>query len=237
MLVATPAGITLAPEGGAHQSVSTPLIGMGQPGLISFEPTYADELAVIMKWGFEYMQADEGGSIYLRLSTRTINQLQRTITPQLEKDILRGAYWVIEPSNDSPLAIIYTGTVVPEVLDAFNDLKEDIPGLGLLSITSSDRLYHDWQRSLTISENREQPHLERLFLRLNKKAALITVQDGHPANLSWLGATTGRRVYPLGLTEFGQSGNLPDLFRTYKIDADAIIQMAARASIDLASTR
>ena len=69
------------------------------------------------------------------------------------------------------------------------------------------------------------------------KAALITVQDGHPANLSWIGATTGRRVYPLGLTEFGQSGNLPDLFRTYKIDADAIIQMAARASIDLASPR
>ena len=144
---------------------------------------------------------------------------------------------MIEPSKDSPLAIIYTGTVVPEVLDAFNDLKEDIPGLGLLSITSSDRLYHDWQRSLTISENREQPHLERLFSRLNRKAALITVQDGHPANLSWIGATTGRRVYPLGLTEFGQSGNLPDLFRTYKIDADAIIQMAARASIDLASPR
>ena len=237
MLVATPAGITLAPEGGAHQSVSTPLIGMGQPGLISFEPTYADELAVIMKWGFEYMQEDEGGSIYLRLSTRTINQPQRTITPQLEKDILEGAYWMIEPNKDSPLAIIYTGTVVPEVLDAFNDLKEDIPGLGLLSITSSDRLYHDWQRSLTISENREQPHLERLFSRLNRKAALITVQDGHPANLSWIGATTGRRVYPLGLTEFGQSGNLPDLFRTYKIDADAIIQMAARASIDLASPR
>ena len=237
MLVATPAGITLAPEGGAHQSVSTPLIGMGQPGLISFEPTYADELAVIMKWGFEYMQEDDGGSIYLRLSTRTINQPQRTITPQLEKDILEGAYWMIEPNKDSPLAIIYTGTVVPEVLDAFNDLKEDIPGLGLLSITSSDRLYHDWQRSLTISENREQPHLERLFSRLNRKAALITVQDGHPANLSWIGATTGRRVYPLGLTEFGQSGNLPDLFRTYKIDADAIIQMAARASIDLASPR
>jgi pyruvate dehydrogenase E1 component len=237
MLVATPAGITLAPEGGAHQSVSTPLIGMGQPGLISFEPTYADELAVIMKWGFEYMQADDGGSIYLRLSTRTINQPQRTITPQLEKDILRGAYWMIEPNNDSPLAIIYTGTVVPEVLDAFDDLKEDIPGLGLLSVTSSDRLYHDWQRSLAIIENREQPHLERLFSRLNKKAALITVQDGHPANLSWLGATTGRRVYPLGLTDFGQSGNLPDLFRTYKIDADAIIQMAARASIDQASSR
>jgi pyruvate dehydrogenase E1 component len=236
MLVATPAGITLAPEGGAHQSISTPLIGMGQPGLISFEPAYADELATIMKWGFEYMQADDGGSVYLRLSTRVINQPDRVMTTELEKDILKGAYWAIEPKHDTPLAIVYTGPVIPEVLDAFNTLKEDIPGLGLLSITSSDRLYHEWQKSLTNSSNRLPSHIVSLLSKLEKNAAIITVQDGHPASLSWLGAASRRKVYSLGLTEFGQSGNLPDLYHTYGIDSDAIIQMAAKASIEAASS-
>jgi len=75
MLVATPAGVTLAPEGGAHQSINTPLIGMGQPGLASYEPAYADELKAIMRWGFQHMQAPagEGGSVYLRLSTRSLS--------------------------------------------------------------------------------------------------------------------------------------------------------------------
>ena len=77
MLVATPSGITLAPEGGAHQSIGTPLIGISQPGMLSFEPAYSDELTVIMQYGFEYMQDEKnGGSIYLRLSTKPIEQLQ-----------------------------------------------------------------------------------------------------------------------------------------------------------------
>ena len=235
MLVATPAGITLSPEGGAHQSVSTPLIGMGQPGLTSFEPAYADELATIMRWGFEHMQADDGGSVYLRLSTRMINQPERVMTTELEKDILKGAYWAIEPKKNTPLAIVYTGPVIPEVLDAFNALKEDIPGLGLLSITSSDRLYHEWQKSLTNTTNEIPPHIVSLLSKLEKNAAIITVQDGHPANLSWIGAASRRKVYSLGLTEFGQSGNLPDLYHAYGIDSDAIIQMAAKASIEAAS--
>ena len=86
MLAATPSGITLAPEGGAHQSIATPLIGMAQDGLASFEPAFVDELAVIMRWGFEHMQAaaGEGGSVYLRLSTRSIDQVQRIMTPDLQ---------------------------------------------------------------------------------------------------------------------------------------------------------
>jgi pyruvate dehydrogenase E1 component len=75
------------------------------------------------------------------------------------------------------------------------------------------------------------------MLHLDKKATLITVQDGHPASLSWIGSTTGRKVYSLGVTDFGQSGNLHDLYSTYKIGTDAIIEMAAKASIDLAQAR
>src|SRR5204862_2716898 len=96
ILVATPSGITLAPEGGAHQSIATPLIGMAQDGLVSFEPAFVDELAAIMGFGFEHMQreAGEGGSIYLRLSTRTIDQPQRLMSPELKKGITDGAYWL-----------------------------------------------------------------------------------------------------------------------------------------------
>lgn len=237
MLVATPAGITLAPEGGAHQSISTPMIGMGQPGLISFEPAYADELATIMKWGFDYMQADNGGSIYLRLSTRVINQPDRSMSEKLKGDILKGAYWEIEPGHGSSMAIVYNGPVAPEVSNAFDALKDDIPGLGILAVTSSDQLYHDWQKSLTNKDNRELCHIQSLMLHLDKKATLITVQDGHPASLSWIGSTTGRKVYSLGVTDFGQSGNLHDLYSTYKIGTDAIIEMAAKASIDIAQAR
>ena len=83
---------------------------------------------------------------------------------------------------------------------------------------------------------RDSPHIMAVLSKLDENAAIITVQDGHPASLSWIGAASRRKVYSLGLTEFGQSGNLPDLYHTYGIDADAIIQMAAKASIDLASS-
>ena len=58
LLVATPSGVSLAGEGGAHQSIASPLIGMSQDGLASFEPAFADELSVLMDWGFDYMQRD-----------------------------------------------------------------------------------------------------------------------------------------------------------------------------------
>ena len=94
ILVATPSGITLAPEGGAHQSVGEPLTGLAQPGLTSFEPAYADELAILLRWAFEEIQREAGESVYFRLSTRPIEQPQRTIDPDLAEAIVAGAYWL-----------------------------------------------------------------------------------------------------------------------------------------------
>ena len=234
MLVATPAGITLAPEGGAHQSISSPLIGIGQPGLSSYEPAYADELAVIMRWGFDYMQAKNGGSIYLRLSTRTIEQPSREMSSDLESQIIKGAYWLIPPADGARIAIVYSGAVVPEVIEAYEQIKEEIPGLGVMAITSFDRLYHEWQRSQVDDVeggSNTDCHIINLLAPLHSDAVLITVQDAHPATLSWLGSATGRKLLPLGVTEFGQSGNIQDLYREYGIGVDAIIDAAARASI------
>src|SRR5258708_38008088 len=118
MVAATPSGITLAREGGAHQSIATPLIGMAQDGLAAYEPAFVDELAVIMGWGFEHMQREsgEGGSVYLRLSTRTIDQPQRIVTPELQKGITDGAYWLRRPVPNAVLPLPYTGAVAPKAL-------------------------------------------------------------------------------------------------------------------------
>ena len=132
MIVATPSGITLAGEGGAHQSIAEPLIGLAQDGLASFEPAYVDELAAIMSWAFPYMQKDgeaapsertwlrdeTGGSIYLRLSTRPIDQIKREMTPELRQQIVDGAYWQRRPGPNCQVVVAYTGAVAPEAIEA-----------------------------------------------------------------------------------------------------------------------
>ncbi len=235
MVVATPSGITLAPEGGAHQSILTPLIGMGLDKLASFEPAFVDELATIMLWGFEHMQADDGGSVYLRLSTRSIVQPERDAAA-IRDDVLAGGYWRVAPRQGATLAIIYSGAVAPEAEAAHAQILEDIPGAGLLAVTSPDRLHADWCAALR-SPRAGGAHAQRLFSALAPDAALVTVIDGAPATLSWLGAVAGHRVYPLGVDRFGQSGDLDDLYRAYGLNADAILDACARACVDFPRLR
>lgn len=231
MLVATPSGLTLAPEGGAHQSIHPPLIGMAQPGLSYFEPAYADELAIIMRWGFAHMQAPDGGSVYLRLSTRVLDQPSRALTPDLESAVLEGAYWRIEPQPGADLVVAYVGALAPEAEAAFAAMREDVPGAGLLAITSPDVLQRGWTRALKArGEGRDEvAPVERLFAPLAPDARLVTLIDGPPAALAWLGGVRGHRVAPLGLERFGQSGDLPDLYRAYELDEEAILDAAATA--------
>jgi len=235
LVVGTPSGITLAPEGGAHQSIATPLIGVGLPGLVSFEPAFADELAAILAWAFRHMQAEEGGSVYLRLSTRTIAQPERSLTPAMREAIVAGGYWVVPPGPDASLAVAYTGAVAPEAIEAHRQLQEDVPGAGLLAVTSADRLHAGWrdaQRARRQGDRAARAPVERLLGALPAEAALVTVVDGHPATLSWLGAVARHRVQALGVDRFGQSGDIPDLYRAYHIDTDAILEAAACAVLD-----
>ena len=225
MVVGTPSGITLAPEGGAHQSALTPLIGIGQDKLAAYEPAYLDELAEIMRWGFEHMQAADGGAVYLRLSTQAIEQPERAFDGALREAVIKGGYWQVAPDADAELAIAYSGAVAAEALAAHAAVLEDVPGAGLLALPSPDRLYRDWLGS------RGNSHIEALLARLAPKAALVTVLDGHPAALSWLGTVARHRVHPLGVDRFGQSGDIPDLYRLYGIDADAILDACAAACL------
>src|SRR6202035_4626785 len=146
MVAATPSGVTLAPEGGAHQSIATPLIGMAQDGLASFEPAFVDELAVIMAFGFRHMQREygEGGSVYLRLSTRTLDQPQRIMTSDLQGGITEGAYWLRKPGPNAEAVIAYTGAVAPEAIEDGGLLGDSRRDVGLLAVTSADRLHSGW---------------------------------------------------------------------------------------------
>jgi pyruvate dehydrogenase E1 component len=224
MVVATPSGLTLAPEGGAHQSINTPLVGMGQAGLTYFEPAFVDELSTVMAWSLRHMQAEEGGSVYLRLSTRPLAQPQRALSADLAAQIVAGAYWLREPAPGAELAIAYAGAVAPEAIEAHAQILEDIPGAGLLAVTSPDRLHEGWRAAMG---QKEPSHVEQLLARLSPGAGIVTVIDGHPATLSWLGAVRRHRVRALGVDRFGQSGDIQDLYKLYGLDVDAILDVAA----------
>jgi pyruvate dehydrogenase E1 component len=232
MVAATPSGITLAPEGGAHQSIATPLIGMAQDGLASFEPAFVDELAVIMRWGFEHMQreAGEGGSVYLRLSTRSIDQPQRAISQGLQDDITEGAYWLRKPGPNADVVVAYTGAVAPEAIEATGFIGESRRDIGLLAITSVDRLHAGWTAARRLRRDRRGvqhlSHIEKLLAPLPRDCGIVTVIDGHPAALGWLGSVRGHKVEALGVEHFGQTGTIDDLYRHYGIDANAIIDAA-----------
>ncbi|HVI06318.1 MAG TPA: transketolase, partial [Sphingomicrobium sp.] len=228
LLVATPSGITLGPEGGAHQSINPPLIALGQPGLRHYEPAFADELAAMMEEGFRLIDDPKGESTYLRLSTRSIRQVERA-DDNWRQGALAGGYWLREPGVGAEAAIVAMGAIIPEALAAFDRLVEDVPGLGLLVVTSPDLLHRGWTRAQAErwEGKRDQSHVERLLSRLPPGAGLVTLADAAPASLSWLGGVVGQRVVPLGVEKFGQTGNLAELYAAYRLDGEAITQAVA----------
>ena len=229
LLVSTPSGLTLAPEGGQHQSVNTPLIGMAADRLAAFEPAHVDELAILLRHALHLMQQPDGSSAWLRLSTRQLDQPTRDLDAQ---SVIAGAHWVVPPAPGARIAIAYQGPVAPEAAAAFAELRTEDPAAGLLAITSPDRLHAGWitaQRARREGDRSARSHVETILAPLAPGAALVTVLDGHPATHSWLGAVRGQRVIPLGPDHFGQSGDIPDLYREYRMDTDAILDACAQA--------
>ncbi len=244
LLVGTPSGVSLAPEGGAHQSIATPLIGMSQDGLASFEPAFADELACILEWAFEYMQRDDakadgaawkreagGGSVYLRLSTRPLEQPWRDLG-EIRQGVIDGAYWMREPGPNCEVVIAYQGAVASEVLAIAGSLGEGRRNVGILAVTSADRLNAGWQAAQASRTDGQAGRslVERLLERLSRNCLIVTVIDGHPATLSWLGSVHGHRVAGLGVEHFGQAGSVGDLYRHFGIDRDSILRAVGSLS-------
>ncbi|WP_417599982.1 transketolase [Pararhodobacter oceanensis] len=241
MLVGTPSGVTLAPEGGAHQSIGTPLIGMSQDGIAAFEPAFVDELAVIMEWAFDYLQRDgegdpdertwlrdeTGGSVYLRLTTDPIEQPGTRHDDAFRQGAIDGAYWLRKPGPNCSVVIAYQGAVAPEAIAAAGMIGEHRRDVGVLAVTSADRLNAGWsaaQRDRARGNARAISHVETLLGDLPESCSIVTVIDGHPATLSWLGSVTGHKTIGHGVEHFGQTGSISDLYRHFRLDRESLVQ-------------
>jgi pyruvate dehydrogenase E1 component len=202
---------------------------MAADRLASFEPAHADELAILMRYAFAHMQKPDGSAVWLRLSTRGLAQPERKLDPAA---VIAGGYWAVPPAPGARIAIAFQGPVAPEAMEAFETLREEEPGAGLLAITSPDRLHAGWlasRRARRQGRGAEASAIESLLAPLAPGAALVSVLDGHPAAHAWMGAVRGQRVVPLGVDRFGQAGDIPDLYREYGLDVDAILDACAEA--------
>jgi pyruvate dehydrogenase E1 component len=239
VVLGTPSGVTLSREGGAHQSTVTPGLGMALPGLVYAEPTFGRELEWLLLDHLRRMQDPDGESLYLRLSTKPIDQapfaslVERRGEESVRADVLAGAYWLRELSEAQDSVILATcGAIAPEVLAAA-ELLEDEEGVaaGVLCLSSPDRLYSEWRTSrLThlraARGRREMSHLERLVPPARRRLPIVTVIDGASHALAFLGSCLGTRVVPLGVDAFGQTGSLAEVYEAYDLSPDAIATAA-----------
>ncbi|MBA3911598.1 MAG: transketolase [Rhodobacter sp.] len=248
MIVGTPSGVTLAPEGGAHQSIGTPLTGMAQDGLAAFEPAFADELAVIMEWAFDYLQCDgggdpdertwlrdeTGGSVYLRLTTNPLEQPGKRHDDAFRQGAIDGAYWLRKPGPNCDVVIAYQGAVAPEAIAAAGIIGEHRRDVGVLAVTSADRLNAGWtaaQRARARGNPHARGHIEMLLADLPRDCLIVTAIDGHPATLAWLGSVGGHKVVSHGVEHFGQTGTIGDLYRHFGLDRHALAQSVLELSV------
>ncbi len=172
--------------------------------------------------------AGGGRSVYLRLSTRALEQPRRKLD-SLRQGVIDGAYWLREPGPNCEVVIAYQGTVATEAIAAAGSLAEGRRDVGILAVTSADRLNAGWQAAQTarINGRTTQSHIARLLAPIARDCLLVTVIDGHPATLSWLGSVHGDRVAGLGVEHFGQTGTVADLCRHFGIDRNSILRVIA----------
>jgi pyruvate dehydrogenase E1 component len=240
----TPAGVTLAPEGGAHQSALTPSVGIELPGLTSYEPAYARALDWVLCDGLRRVQTRDGAT-YLRLSTRQIDQApfdaacRRRGADAVRADVLAGGHRLIEPADGRvpDVHLLACGAVLPEVVAAVDALADEGVTATVVEVTSADRLHRDWRRGIRAGvarSRRVRPahHLAQLVPTAERRAPIVTVVDGASHALSWVGAALGTQVVPLGVDEFGQSGTIAELYREYGLDTDAVVNAALIALDD-----
>ncbi|PVG83791.1 pyruvate dehydrogenase [Nocardioides gansuensis] len=232
ILVGTPSGVSLAPEGGAHQSIKTPSIGLEQPGCITYEPAFAIDTEWALLTSLARLGRPDGCSAYLRLSTRPVDQSladvprDPTARERRRRQVVAGAYRIRRHPSPA-VTIAAMGAVVPEALAAADRLAAQDVAAEVVCVTSPDLLY----RALRARQGHETAEtwvLDQVF-PADKAAPMVTVLDGHPHTLSFLATVNRVKHSALGVTEFGQSGALDDIYRLHGIDADSI----TAASLDL----
>ena len=167
--------------------------------------------------------------LWSHMTREEIEQIKREMTAELRQAIVDGAYWLRKPGPNCQVVVAYTGAVAPEAIQAVGLMAEDRRDVGLLAVTSADRLNAGWTAAWRARERglvHARSHIERLFAGVPPHCGIVSVLDGHPATLAWLGAVEGHRVRPLGVEHFGQTGSIAELYRHYGIDTHAIIAAA-----------
>lgn len=230
IFVATPSGVTLAPEGGAHQSTVTPSLGIELPELDYWEPTFALELEWALLEGLrQCLNRESGRSTYLRLSTKPIDQallqpaLERLGRDELRRQMLAGAYG-LRAAADADLHIVTTGVMAPEAIAASEYLEREGVRVNLIHMTSPRRAYDEWHAAQTRGDDAHP--LAALIAPAARRAPMLTVHDSSPHALAWVGSVFGQRTRALGVTKFGQSGYREDLYRHFHIDVESIVASA-----------
>jgi len=237
IVVGTPSGITLAPEGGAHQSIITGSIGIELPGIATYEPCFGQELEWILMAGLENIRT-RSGSTYLRLTSKPVDQSLLSVPSdagereRLRQQVIRGAYRLVDRSGEAgyqpgknAVHIFAVGAMVPEAIAASRQLAGQEIFANVFNVAGAGPLYREFQdsRHTAISGTARPGHLlDELVPAAEHTVPVVTVVDGHPHTLAWIGAALNAPTCPLGVAGFGQSGTIPDLYREYKIDAASI---------------
>ena len=262
IIAGTPSGVTLAPEGGAHQSTITPSVGMELPGVVLMEPAYAQALDWLLCDAIAHVAGSKSDTtpdlrpselaFYFRLTTRPIDQAPFTAARErlgdalLRSQVLAGAYRLVDGRNVAGLTIedehapvvhlVATGAVMPEVLEAARELASEGVVAHVVEVTSPGRLYGSWQRTLKQGIRTASTPSFPGALRpiFTERAPIVSIHDGASHAMSWLGSALGMPQVAMGVDTFGQSGTIADLYRIHDLDSGSIVNGALAAlSLDV----
>ena len=236
ILIGTPAGVTLAPEGGAHQSIITPSVGLEQPRCVAWEPAFGQDLEWVLLAALSALGREGGQSAYLRLSTRPVDQALAAVPAAgpardaRRRAVLSGGYRLREAEGGGApgVTLVGMGVVMPEVLSAAQELSAGGIPTAVVCLTSADLVFRALQarRGLDGGSTPAGDDVLGELFPASSASPLVTVLDGHPHTLSFLGAVNDAPISCLGVQDFGQSGDVEDLYRHFGIDAETIVGAA-----------
>jgi len=230
ILVGTPSGVTLAPEGGAHQSISTPSVGLEQPGCVAWEPAFGQDLEWTLLHALACLGRPHGTSAYFRLSTRSIDQGLARVPEDpaareaRRKGVLAGGYRLQEADAPPDVTLVGVGAIMPEVCAAADELEASGIAVDVVCLTSAALIFRAMRVRQGLARG-DDSVLGELFPP-ERAAPIVSVLDGHPHTLAFLGAIRSVPMAPLGVSDFGQSGDIQDLYAYFNIDADSIVGAA-----------
>ncbi len=244
ILVGTPSGVSLAPEGGAHQSVTTPSIGLEQPGCVAIEPAFGVEVAWCLLDGLGRLGRPDGSSTYLRLSTAPVDQGLAAVPAdpaareRRRRHVVAGGYLLRRAEGSPTVTLAAVGATVGAAVTAADRLDTEGVAADVVVVTSADLLFRalrarggDTAHTGSGSASHAPTWILDAAFPASRAAPLVTVLDGHPHTLAFLAGVHRVRATHLGVTSFGQSSDLAAAYALHGIDADAIVS----AALDVAS--